>query len=65
MADSNREKVQKMDFYSDECHDGVSDMMKGTPEVSALLELSFKQSLQSPFSSFDTNCSVLTKKEII
>ena len=64
VTDSNRKKVQKKDFYSDESHDGVSDMMKRTPKVSTLLELSFKQSLQIPFSSFDPNCSVLTKKEI-
>ena len=54
MTDSNRKKVQKKDFYSDECHDGVSDMMKRTPKVSALMRLSFQQSLQIPFSSFKT-----------
>ena len=52
MTDSNRKKLQKKDFYSDECHDGVSDLMKRTPKVSASMGLSFKQSLQIPFSSF-------------
>jgi len=37
VTDSNRKKVQTKDFNSDECHDGVSDMMKGTPKVSALM----------------------------
>ena len=64
VIDSNSKKVQKKDFYSDECHDGVSDMMERTPKVSALMESSFKPLLQIPFSSFDPNCSVITKKEI-
>lgn len=34
-TDNNRKKLQKKDFYSDECHDGVSDLMKRTPKVSA------------------------------
>ena len=65
VTDSNRKKVQKKDFYSDESHDGVSDMMKRTPKVSTLMELSFKQLLQIPFSSFHPNCSVLTKKKSV
>jgi hypothetical protein len=35
VTDNNRKKLQKKDFYSDECHDGVSDLMKRTPKVSA------------------------------
>jgi len=42
VTDSKRKKVQKKDVYTDECHDEVSDMMKRTPKVSALMELSFK-----------------------
>ena len=34
MTDSNRKKLQNKDFYSDECHDEVSDLMKRTPKVS-------------------------------
>jgi hypothetical protein len=64
VTDSNRKKVQKKYFYSDESNAGVSDMIKRSPKVSAVIELSFKQSLQIPFPSFDPNCSVLTKKEI-
>ena len=65
VTDSKRKKVQKKDFYTDECHDGVSDMMKITPKVSALLGLSFKQLLQIPFSSFKTlSVLFLIKKEI-
>jgi hypothetical protein len=34
VTNSKRKKGQKKDFYTDECHDGVSDMMKITPKVS-------------------------------
>ena len=43
VTDSKRKKVEKKDFYTDECHDGVSDMMKMTPKVSTLMGLSFKR----------------------
>ncbi len=54
VTDSKRKKVQKKDIYTDECHDGVFDMLIRTRKVSALMGLSFKQSLQIPFSSFKT-----------
>jgi hypothetical protein len=54
VTDSKRKKVQKKNFCTDECHDGVSDMMKRTPKVSTLMGLSFKHLLQIPFSSFKT-----------
>ena len=47
----NKKDVQEKKFYSDDCHNEVTDMMKGTPKVSTLMELSFMQSLQIAFSS--------------
>ena len=62
VTDSNRKKVQKNEFYSDESNDEVSDIMKRTPKVSTLMELSFKQSLQIPFSLYFTLTVLLLLK---
>ena len=51
VTNDNKKEVQEKKFYSDDHHDEVTDMMKGTPKVSILMELSFAQSLQITFSS--------------
>ena len=52
VTDSKRKKVQKKDFYTDECHDGVSDMMKRTPKVSTLIRLFFQAVTANSFLFF-------------
>ena len=35
--DNNKKEVQERKFNSDDSHDEVTDMMKGTPKVSILM----------------------------
>jgi len=65
VTDDNEKEVQEKEFYSDKSHDEVTDMMKRTPKVSTLMELSFTQLLQISFSSIHLDCTAFAQKKLV
>ena len=65
MTDDNKKEVQEKEFYSDQSHDEVSDMMKRTPKMSTLMDLSFTKFLQISFSSIHSDCTAFTQKKLV